>query len=369
MAWIEKIEESDVYRNPYPVAKSRQAIFPGVVRLRSGELLALFCIGEAFESADMRTWVSRSSDGGRTWQFQGELYNQRELGLPFQLSDYYKPTVLADGSLVALGYAFERRDADRGIGDPGGGGFPPGRNLITFSTDEGRTWSTPRTVDVGSPAVLETSGPAIQLASGSLIAFGPPFTLDATGQRGWTIKSTDGGTSWSHVSDYYASRGGSVAPWETRACEMQPGRVVALFWAYDVKEERHLANHVTVSHDGGQTWSAPIDTSIMGQASNLLWLGGERLLTIHSQRAGDVGLYVRLVDFAGDKWRVVEESVIWGETISQAVSDGIVGQFAELKFGQPSLLALADGELLAFHWCFEDCMYVIKSHRLRLQTG
>ena len=40
----------------------------------------------------------------------------------------------------------------------------------------------------------------------------------------------------------------------------------------------------TVSHDDGHTWSAPIDTGIQAESSNLLSLVGERLLSIHCHR-------------------------------------------------------------------------------------
>ena len=361
---IQKIYENNIYENPKPVVRSLQAIFPGLTLLPSHEIIALFTIGEAFESANMRTYVSRSLDMGKTWQLQGQLYDQQELDLGYQFSDCYKPTLLKDGGLVAIGYGFERHDPDKGIGDSETGTFPPGQNMITFSADNGRTWSIPQKIDVGSDKVLELSGPCIQLNSGKLISAGPPFIIDKTGQEGWVIESTDNGKTWKYLGNYFTTPGGNVAPWETRICEMQPDRVVALFWAYDTLNEKHLSNHVTVSHDGGRTWSPPIDTGHMGQASGVLWLGGDKLLTIHAHRAGEVGLYVRYVDFSNDKWNVQEEAIIWGKAAVQDTSVNIIDQFASLKFGQPSLLKVSDSEFLATHWCVENCMYKIKTHHL-----
>ena len=147
---------------------------------------------------------------------------------------------------------------------------------------------------------------------------------------------------------------------------MQPGRLVSITWAFDIEANKHLSNHITISHDYGKTWSKPIDTGIMAQASNLMWLGDEKLLTIHSHRAGEVGLYVRLVDLKGDKWKVLEEEVIWGKVESQDTSRDIIKQFAALKFGQGSLLKLKNGDILATHWGVEDSLYKIKTHRLKL---
>ena len=68
MSVIEVVESHVVYENPKPSLRSRQGYFPGIVQLASGELVALFVIGEAFESVDLTTYVSRSTDQGRTWQ-------------------------------------------------------------------------------------------------------------------------------------------------------------------------------------------------------------------------------------------------------------------------------------------------------------
>jgi hypothetical protein len=60
---------------------------------------------------------------------------------------------------------------------------------------------------------------------------------------------------------------------------------------------------------------------------------------------------------------VQEEAVIWGKASAQDTSRNIIDQFAALKFGQPSLLRLNDDEFMATHWCVENCMYKIKTHR------
>ena len=112
MALIDHIGTHIIYENPKPHVRSRHGYFPGVIRLASNDLLALFVIGEAFESADTTTHVSRSIDNGGSWgagrpalrQNTSRRYDQR----------LHKPTSLRDGRLVAMGYRFER--ADPGIG-------------------------------------------------------------------------------------------------------------------------------------------------------------------------------------------------------------------------------------------------------------
>jgi len=367
---IEKLEETCIYENPQPVLRSRAAKFPGVTRLPSGELIALFELGEAFESVDSRTVLSRSSDAGRTWQLQGELYEQDKLGLPFRCSETLKPLLLKDGRLMATGYRFQRRDPNQTIANPATGGVLPADVVVLFSNDLGRTWTLPRVIEHGFPEPLELSGPCIETVSGDVVGIGAPFKSwdgsNPSGLMGIVFRSRDKGKTWDTKARFFETPGKDVVPFESRIIEMQPGRLVTLSWAYDMTQSRNLNNQVTVSHDNGHTWSAPIDTGVLGQASNLLWLGSDQLLTIHAHREGDTGIYVRLVDFAGDKWKVQSETVIWGQGKVGTNSANLADHFWSIKCGQPSVLRLGETEFLAYHWAVENMQYKIKAHRLRV---
>jgi hypothetical protein len=132
------------------------------------------------------------------------------------------------------------------------------------------------------------------------------------GQIGLLLRSSDKGRTWDDRTQFFRSPQRNLTPLESRLCEMEDGRLVAIAWAYDYATDRHHPNHVVVSGDGGRTWSDPINTGHMGQASNVLSPGGDLLLTIHAHRGEEVGLYVRVVDFSGNVWKLVEETVIWG---------------------------------------------------------
>jgi len=370
MKTIEHLETWVIYQNPKPHVHSRHGYFPGAVKLPSGDLLALFVRSEAFESPDATTFVARSRDLGKTWIVEGRLYDKSALG--FETSDSFKPTLLSDGKLVAMGYRFHRHDLEQGIGIEETGGILPGENLISFSRDEGRTWTSPEIIPHRTPELLELSGPCLELASGDLVGvagiYKMPDGSNPSGQFGALLRSTDGGASWNDQVRFFTTSGSTIAAWEPRICEMQPGRLVAIVWAYDIQRDQHLTNQVVVSRDDGHTWSAPIDTGHWGQASNLLWLEDDLLLTIHAHRGKDVGLYVRLVDFADDRWRLISETVIWGGSAAPQTKEGqvMVEMFQSLRFGQPSLLRLSRSEILAFHWSVEEGQGKIRGHRLRL---
>jgi len=368
---IELVESHVIFENPKPMLRSRHGYFPGVVELPSGELLALLVIGQAFESVDLATHVARSTDQGRTWQLQGPLYDKSG---ERPTSDFLKPVLLRDGSLVALGYRFHRDDPEQPIAIAETDGALPGDDVVSYSADQGRAWTAPLVIPRSTPELVELPSRAIQLANGHIVASGGLFKMpdgtNPSGQFGVLFRSTDGGRTWDDRTRYFDTPDHSVAAYESHVAEMQPGRVVAICWAFDIGRGHYLPNQVTVSHDSGLTWSDPIDTGIRAESANLLYLGGERLLSIHSHRGQDVGLFVRVVDFTRDRWNVRDEKLIWGGGMGRQTRDGqSFFEFAgSIRFGQGSLLRLRNGEILATHWCVVDGQGRILTHRLRVHA-
>jgi sialidase-1 len=366
---IQYVESCMVYDNPAPHVHSRHGYHPGLAKLPNDNLIALFVHGEAFESPNGTTYISHSSDRGNTWSLARPLYDKSNLSR--ESTDTMKPLVLCDGSLVATGYKFYRDDPEQGIAIPETAGFLPGDNIVTFSLDRGVSWQKPEIVPRSYPELLENSGPCIETVSGDLVGtagfYKLPDGTNPTGQFGVVLRSRDKGKTWDDRTFFVPP--GDITPWETRICEMQPGRLVTIMWAYDGKRDRHMTNRVTVSHDNGYTWLPLIDTGHMGQSSNLLWLGGEYLLSIHAHRGQDPGVYVRIVDFSNDRWNVIDELNIWGGAGEQTrAGQSMTQMFASLRFGQPSLLRLKTNEFLACHWSIEEGQGKIRAHRLHIRT-
>ena len=277
VAAIEAIDHHVVYDNPTPQNSSRHGYFPGMVRLPSGDLLTLFVLGQAFEASDITTVVSRSADQGRTWMLEGPVHRKDEEHA--HAADFLKPLLLQDGTLLATGYRFHRSDRDELLVNAETDGARDGDNLFCHSTDEGRTWTRPQILPRSRPEMIEASGPGIQLRSGSILGCGSLFPMwdggAPSGKNGVIFRSEDGGKTWNDDTRLFVGLPDSCAPSEPRLCEMSDGRVVALAWISDHKAGVNLTNHAAVSHDGGLSWSPPIDTGITAQASNLIHWGGE----------------------------------------------------------------------------------------------
>jgi len=370
---IDYLHQNVLYENPLPMLRSRHGFFPGVVQLPSGELLTLFALGEAFESVDLTTYVARSSDEGKNWQLQGPLYDKSADKIP--TSDFLKPQILSDGRILALGYRFHRIDPELPIAIQETDGILPGDNIVSFSQDDGHSWTVPQVISRRTPELIEIPSRALQLTNGDIVATGGVFKLpdgsNPSGQFGVLWRSKDLGATWDDGTHFFRDLSGTISSYESHICEMQPGRLVIILWALDVFTGKRYPNQVVVSHDYGTTWSSPIDTGIMGEAANLLYLGGERIMSIHCHRGDELGLYVRVIDFTNDQWKVEEEKLIWGlNSWNQSHESQKFHEVARsLRFGQASLLKLASGDILATHWCIIDGLGKIITHRLRYKDN
>ncbi|PXA96216.1 hypothetical protein DMC47_18060 [Nostoc sp. 3335mG] len=357
---MQLLETGTLYANPDPLLVSRQAAFPGLALLPDGDIVALFSIGQAFDAADMRAHVSRSKDGGRTWSAPLPLHSQ---AFTPEESESFKPTSLSDGTLLATGYVFLRPTPLTPIVDPRTNALLPLQNKRSRSRDGGRTWTVPERFSVGGTG-LELSGPVIERASGELLGVGAPFHLGVTEQEGWLIASRDNGATWQQKSVFFRAEPSGIAPWESRLIDFGGDRVGVLFWAFDIAQGRNLSNHLALSDDGGETFRI-LDTGIAAQASNGLALAADELLTIHAHRESPVGLNVYRSRVHPDRLEALDKLALFAdETLGQR--RGGADPFASLRFGQPSLLRLGDGDYLACCWSHESGQHVIKTFRIRL---
>ncbi|HHX38814.1 MAG TPA: exo-alpha-sialidase [Armatimonadetes bacterium] len=365
---MELKETGIVYRNPKPHVWSRQAYFPSVVNLGGGELLCSMVIGQAFESPDCRVYLARSRDEGRTWSFEGRMLPEEE-GDPY--SEACRLTAVADGSVVALLFRYDRHRLEDGLANPETLGFVETRLAVCRSADGGRTWGAPEPIE--PPLIgpeFELCCPIVELSAGDTWLL-PTSTWrawdgsDPTGMKAVAFLSRDGGRTWPDYAVVMDGARDGIIYWEQKIVELAPGRLLAVAWTYDERAGKDLPNAYAISEDGGRTFSLPRSTGLAGQTAALLALGDERVLCVF-RRTDLPGLWAAEVSLAGGEWETERLFPLWGapSVFTGGHRADMVSQFNVLRFGAPSVMPVRDGGAYVTFWCVEECVANIRWIRL-----
>ena len=238
----------------------RSFIGPGSIRLEHGDLLMAAPWGRPptnFEQLAARYPVPmlyRSGDGGRTWQEQGRT--NMEWGLSGMISD---------GGMTFLRLQDERLAclAHRHVQGQHGGGLP----VISFSDDDGDTWTPARTIGDPEGVWYVMNDRMIQMLNGRLVvpvSHMPEGMGTYEGDRnlGLCFFSDDGGATWqrsSRPADLADGRGMA----EPCVAETEPGHLLML------ARTGSGCNFQSWSNDGGDTWSEPEPTTQTAACSSL----------------------------------------------------------------------------------------------------
>ena len=366
------IETGLIYRNPKPHLHSRQASFPSLVLLPSGEMLAAFAIGSGFESTDQHTEFARSSDGGRTWRLVGPIFTDQT---DRPTSSNVRISRMPDGELIAFGVRADRSRQDEGLTNPETLGFVETDLILLRSSDDGHTWQGPVTV---TPPLV---GPAFELCSPVIPLYDGRWLWPTSTWKGWNgenpsgmkaiaLVSHDRGHTWPEYVEVMNGTPENVIYWEQKIVDLGDGRLLAVCWTHDLGAGADRPVHYAISHDYGRSFGPPRSTGLHGQTSTPIFLGNGRLVCIY-RRTDKPGLWASYARLADDEWVNEAELPLWGH--DRAGAANIVGgqnlsrEFTTLKFGLPDGLRLPDGQVFAAFWCVEECLYVIRWFRIPTQ--
>ncbi|HEY5315781.1 MAG TPA: family 16 glycoside hydrolase [Pirellulales bacterium] len=159
----------------------------------------------------MSTWVTRSIDGGQSWQ-QPTQIDVSDIGLG---SPYGRIVTMPDGAMLMAIYGGTARHGDTGAGD--GRPLDPYRNhsYVYRSTDNGRSWS--RIAEIGDNRLQQLNETSLLLLPGGKL-------LAAVRSRGGDVylaDSSDGGRTWSSTTQITPAK---VHPADL--CLLADGRVL-----------------------------------------------------------------------------------------------------------------------------------------------
>ncbi len=367
---IVDVETGVVFRNPQAHLSSRHAYFPSAIPLGGDQILVSYGVGEAFEAVNNRVHLSRSLDGGRTWIEEGPLGVP---AIPGGVSEGAKMTI-TDGTIVALLQRHDRREfSGEGLTNPEGLGFVPTRFELTTSTDGGRRWTDPGSID----PPLE--GPEWELCSPITVLPDGRWLLVTSTWPDWVGRlpnghqlvafvSHDRGRTWPDWLPVMCEPDSeAVIFWESKIVSLPDGRLLAVAWCHDLPAAADRPNQYAISQDGGTTWTRHESTGLIGQTQTPLVIGDDRILVVY-RRTDEPGLWLQDVALDGNTWVNAATSPLWGhdESGSTVMGDSMVENFRTLRFGAPSIVRLDDGTVFVVFWCYEDNVSVIRWFRLTL---
>jgi hypothetical protein len=251
------IVEPEIFIHHTP---QRSFIGPGMIVLENGDLLMAAPWGRPptnFEQLAAKfpvPMIYRSTDGGRTWKEQGRM--RMEWSLPGMVSDGGVTFLrVKDGRLAAL--------LPRHVQGQKGGGLP----VITFSSDDGATWTPVRLIGEAEGSWYVMNDRLIQLRSGRLlvpVAHMPqaPGLHEGDTNESLCFFSDDGGATWKRSREP-AKLDDARGMQEPCVAEVEGGRVLML--------SRTGSGFLFASRsdDGGDTWSKPEPTTLVSACSSL----------------------------------------------------------------------------------------------------
>ncbi len=208
-----------------------------IIALKDGALLLAwteFYAGSGADHGPARISGKVSTDGGHTW---GEQYTlvDNDGGRNVMEVNFLR---LRDGRIALFHLQKNTESTDC-------------RVMMRTSRDEGRTWSDAQQLSPSGRYTGLTNGRSIRLTSGRIL-------LEAwENGDSFCYWSDDDGATW-HESKRVKPGDGS---WEPACVELNDGRVLMLMRTGLGGQYR------SVSGDGGETWSDPVLTPLVGTAA------------------------------------------------------------------------------------------------------
>ncbi len=248
---------------------------PGLVTTNAGTLVAVYDIrynNSKDLQEDIDIGMSRSTDGGRTWDPMKVIMDMGEFGgLPQNLNGIGDPSILYDhntGTLWVAALWMSGASPDKMLWWASMPGMTPqetGQLILAKSTDDGLTWSEPVNItrQIKDPAwqlLLQGPGRGITMSDGTLV-FPAQFKADLG------VKAIDGGQYTCHSTIIYSKDGGET--WligkgaKTNTTEAQVAELSDGTLMLNMRDDRNRSDKgetngraVAVTSDLGQTWSA-----------------------------------------------------------------------------------------------------------------
>ena len=322
------IEDRGIVFDPAVEGEARRVVsFVDLSKTRRGTLFATFQQGSEKNAADTMVVVCRSVDRGMTWEKLACKFATTIEGSPGSLSSGSIIEVVT-GQLMLIATWFDRSDSARPLFDPVTEGILPSKQLKAFSEDEGLTWSDWEEVDCGGLKGCSITGRTLRWPDGTIgFAFESlkEYTDPTPAAHGaWCALSHDGGQTFNAPIAVARDPRHRVFYWDQRLCAgSEVGEIVGLFWTHDLDRKRDLPVHICrrqLFKEGEQLTVPPRSTFITGQIGTPLLLANGCWLAFVVDRNEPGRLQIFQSDDEGVSWRV--ELPVHSQTEAAKISQG-----------------------------------------------
>ena len=230
---------------------------PGLVTTNEGTLLGVYDVRRRTSldlQDDIDVGLSRSTDGGRTWEPMRIIMDMGTWGgLPEAQNGIGDPAILVDertGEIFVVAVWVHGIGNDRAWTGVGQGMVPEETSqlMIVSSRDDGRTWSAPRNItpQVKDPSwslTLQGPGRGITMRDGTLVF--PIQYIDSTRvPNAGVMYSPDHGRTWR------THRFAKSNTTESQVAEPAPGVLML-----NMRDNRRTGRAVFTTRDLGRTWT------------------------------------------------------------------------------------------------------------------
>lgn len=352
-------------------------IFPSVISLSNGTILASWRCGSAKDSDDGAIECCHSRDGGQTWSERRRLFDQVQVkGMSGSLWLAYFTEVEPAHLLAACMWVNREAYPSQPMFNPITGGCLPVKLLLADSHDYGGTWTPWRIMetpaDVGPPSL---TSPILKLGDGSLVMSVETNKQyeDKTKwyQRVVMFHSPDLGKTWGKPITISQDPTGRIFYWDQRVGVAPDGRLVAFIWIYDSETHEYCTMRRRVSEDGGYTWSLPEDLGIADQPARPAILADGRVVLPWVDRFGTHSILARIAKSADASFDPSTEICIYTHALNtpdfdnRSTSSSLVEQ-GRWAYGLPYAESLPDGDVLVLYYAGTPTGMSIHWARLRL---
>jgi len=233
------------------------------------------------------------------------------------------------------------------------------RIFLSWSDDDGESWSEPRLVDT-SPYRVPTAitGPVLRFSDGELAL---QFELNKhyNDLSDWhhasvLMFSRDGGNTWPRHTLASSDPQNKVFYWDQRP-SLANGSILDVFWTFDREKSAYLNMHARESADRGVTWSKMWDTGIPGQPSAPQLLPDGRVALCYVDRTGATIIKMRVSDDGGKSWPASTELTVFGsdsgsQTEAKKSMQDAWSEMGKFSIGLPATALLPGGDVLVVYY-------------------